>query len=65
MKYKISTIAIASMVYFSGISAAWAETAEPSSNERTNTVKPRGIQAFTGTKPTGINEIPGLSIAAR
>ena len=58
MKYKISTIAIASMVCFSGISAAWAETAEPSSNERTNTVKPRGIQAFTGSKPTGINEIP-------
>ncbi len=58
MNYKFATIAIASMVCFSGASSAWAETAEPSTNERTNTVKPRGVQAFTGTKPTGINEIP-------
>ncbi len=58
MKCKFSTIAIASLVCFSGLSAAWAETIEPSSNDRSNTVKPRGIQVFTGTKPTGINEIP-------
>ncbi len=58
MKCKFSTIAIAVMVCFSGLPAAWAETIERSSNDRSNTVKPRGIQAFTGTKPTGINEIP-------
>jgi len=57
MKFKFSTIAIASIVCVSGISGAWAETIERSGNERLKTVKPRGIQVFTGTKPTGINEI--------
>lgn len=58
MNYRISAIAIMTIACLAGTSGAWAETIERSSNERANTVKPRGIQAFTGTKPTGINEIP-------
>lgn len=58
MNFKFATIAIASVVCLSGISGAWADTVERSQSERVKTVKPRGIQAFTGTKPTGINEIP-------
>ncbi|MEO1161956.1 MAG: hypothetical protein AAFW74_16170, partial [Pseudomonadota bacterium] len=58
MNYKISAIAIMTIACVAGTSSAWAESIERSSDERINTVKPRGIQAFTGTKPTGINEIP-------
>ena len=58
MKYRISTIAIVTIACLAGASAAWADGLERSSSERVNSVKPRGIQAFTGTKPTGINEIP-------
>ena len=58
MNYKISAIAIMTIACLAGTSGAWAESIERSSDERINTVKPRGIQAFTGTKPTGINEIP-------
>ncbi len=58
MKYKFPAIAIAAVVCLAGTSGAWAENIERSSNERINSVKPRGVQVFTGTKPTGINEIP-------
>ncbi len=58
MKYRISTIAIMTIACLAGTSSAWADGLERSDNERVNTVKPRGIQAFTGTKPTGANEVP-------
>lgn len=58
MSYKSSAIAIVSIACLAGSSGAWAESIERSSEDRVNTVKPRGIQAFTGTKPTGANEIP-------
>jgi len=58
MNFRFSAIAIASVVCLSGISGAWAESIERSQNERLKTVKPRGIQAFTGSKPTGLSEIP-------
>ncbi len=58
MKYRISAIAIMTIACFAGTSSAWADGLERSDNERVNTVKPRGIQAFTGTKPTGANEVP-------
>ncbi|WP_108879635.1 hypothetical protein [Anderseniella sp. Alg231-50] len=58
MNYKISAIAIMTIACLAGTTGAWAESIERSSDERINTVKPRGIQVFTGTKPTGINEIP-------
>lgn len=57
MKFGFSAIAIASVVCLSGITGAWAESIERSQSERVKTVKPRGIQVFTGTKPTGANEI--------
>ena len=58
MNYRISAIAIMTIACFAGTSSAWADGLERSDSERVNTVKPRGIQAFTGTKPTGANEVP-------
>ncbi len=58
MNSKSSAIAIVTIACLAGASGAWAENIERSGNERVNSVKPRGIQVFTGTKPTGINEIP-------
>ena len=58
MNYRFSAFAVTAIVCLAGISGAWAESIERSGNDRINTVKPRGIQAFTGSKPTGINEIP-------
>ncbi len=58
MKFRFSVIAIVSVVCLSGTPFAWAESIERSQIERVKTVKPRGVQVFTGTKPTGINEIP-------
>jgi len=58
MNYKFSAIAIVTIACLTGTSSAWAEGIERSGSDRVNTVKPRGIQAFTGTKPTGANEIP-------
>ena len=58
MKYKIPAIAIMTIACLAGTSGAWAEGLERSGSDRVNTVKPRGIQAFTGTEPTGANEIP-------
>lgn len=58
MKYKISAIAIMTIACLAGTSSAWSEGLERSGSDRVNTVKPRGIQAFTGTKPTGANEVP-------
>ncbi len=58
MNYKSSAIAIVTIACLAGAAGARAESIERSGEERVNTVKPRGIQVFTGTKPTGINEIP-------
>lgn len=58
MNYRFSAFAVAAIVCLAGVSGAGAESIERSGNDRINTVKPRGLQAFTGTKPTGINEIP-------
>lgn len=58
MNYRISAIAIMTIACLAGTSSAWADGLERSDNERVNTVKPRGIQAFTGTKPTGASEVP-------
>lgn len=58
MNCKSSAIAVVTIACIAGASGAWAENIERSSEERVNTVKPRGIQVFTGTEPTGANEIP-------
>lgn len=58
MNCKFSAVAIVTIACLAGSSGAWAETIERSGNERVNTVKPRGLQVFTGTEPTGANEIP-------
>lgn len=58
MNYRFSAFAVTAIVCLAGISGAGAESIERSGNDRINTVKPRGLQAFTGSKPTGINEIP-------
>ena len=58
MNVRVSAIAVACIACLFGPSAAWAESIERSQNERIKTVKPRGLQAWYGTKPTGANEVP-------
>ena len=58
MNVRVSAIALACIACLSGPTAAWAESIERSQNERVKTVKPRGLQAWYGTKPTGANEVP-------
>lgn len=58
MKCKFSAIAIMTIACLAGTSDAWADGLERSTSERITTVKPRGIQAFSGNQPTGANEVP-------